>query len=248
MMADNGGTLTAKRKRWLAAMLCLTASWVGGGDAGWAQTLQIPEDMPVLYGEIPEYLLARPRARHRVRIRDGTVVYHEGEGNYSLMDQAKKFVILNQNPRCLKNLVGKRITVEGRTTETVKDYFNLYFLVIDKINCLGYEGQIGPVAMRDPTDAEIRCWKLHKQLPPATQKFMTALQLPKGEFELAAAAPVRPQQSLADLERRLIEVQQQLQVMEKKAAKPPYQGLYSKPAAEWNSTDLSLYMDLQGGG
>jgi hypothetical protein len=244
-----------------ALALMLAIILVGGGNRLQAQVLAVPGNMPILYQEIPEYVNVRSRARHKIKLSQCTIALRED--GYYIMSGDREFVILNQNPACLKRFAGKMVTVHGRTTESVVPWFRLYFVVVDDINGMKYDGKVGPWAMREPTDAEIRYWNLHKRLPPATQKFMAYLALPKSAHDLRFAGDSAGSDTLAyrtitseddqslpvaDVNRQLTSTQRQLTGIEQKMAKPSYRGIYSVPEADWNATDWSLYMDSQGGG
>ncbi|MFZ5448259.1 MAG: hypothetical protein ACOZFS_06435 [Thermodesulfobacteriota bacterium] len=226
-----------------------------------AQTLAAPCDMPVLYKEIPGYVLARQRARYKINLPQ-CIIEYRGDGYY-LISGEHEFVILNQNPAHLKGLLGKMVAVKGKTTENVVPWHRVYFVAIDEINGIKYQGQVSPWVMREPMDKEIRFWNLHKKLPPATQKFMDYLALPKeqSDFQSAdredccdpvvyreAAYSVNRSYPATEADRQLTAIQRQLTAIEQKMDKRPYQGIYSTPSADWNSTDWSMYMDLQGGG
>lgn len=263
-MATNHERPMAKRPIYLAAVLVLACSLMPGGRSLLAQTLATPGDMPIIYREIPGNGLAKKRARHRVKLTGCTLAYQGVKGGYTLIKGGQEFVILNQNPACLKRFAGKTLTITGKTTESVVPWFNLYFLVIDKINGMQYSGKVGPWVMREPTDEEIRFWNLHKRLPPATQNFMAYLDLPgqanwaswngtPAPDELNAEPGALYAQNhrsgpAAEVEPRLADLQRQLRALEKRVTRQPYNGIYSKPTEEWNSTDWSLYMDSQGGG
>ncbi len=248
-------------KRCGAAALVLAVMLVGGGSRLQAQVLAVPSNMPILYKEIPEYVNARSQARYKIKLSQCTIAFRDG--GYYIMSGDREFVILNQNPACLKRFAGKMVAVQGRTTESVVSWCRLYFVVVDDINRMKYDGKVGPWMMREPTDEEIRYWKLHKQLPPATQKFMAYLALPKSASDPRFAGDGADSDTLAygtitseddrslpvaDVNRQLTSIQRQLTGIEQKMGKPPYRGIYSVPSAEWNATDWSLYMDSQGGG
>jgi hypothetical protein len=213
--------------------------------------------MPILYKEIPRYAFAKQRARHRVALPQATLEYRRG--GYYVASGDREFLILNQNPVCLKRFLGKPVAVHGRTTENLAPWHRLYFLVIDRINGMSYDGRVGPWAMRDPTDEEIRYWNRNHRLPPATQKFMEYLAMPvqASDFSfsddypaagnLLAANPGTAECTM-DLNNRLTDIQRQLTVIEQRGARQPYQGLYSTHPDKWDATDWSMYMDLQGGG
>ncbi|MFA4901789.1 MAG: hypothetical protein WC600_03490 [Desulfobaccales bacterium] len=248
-------------KRCGAAALMLAIILVGGGNRLQAQVLAVPANMPILYKEIPDYVKERSRARYKIKLSQCQIVFRED--GYYLLSGDREFVILNQNPACLKRFAGKMVAVQGRTTESVVSWFSLYFVVVDDINGMKYDGKVGPWMMREPTDEEIRSWNLHKRLPPATQKFMTYLALPKSASDVRFAGSEAGSNTLAygtitsednqslpvaDVNRQLTSIQRQLTGIEQKMAKPPYRGIYSVPEADWNATDWSLYMDSQGGG
>lgn len=216
-----------------------------------AQTLAVPGNMPIVYKEIPGYAQAKQRARYKIKLPQCTIEYR-GDG-YCLTSDDREFVILNQNPACLKRFAGKTVAVHGKTTENVVPWFRVYFIVIDEINGKRYEGKVSPWVMREPTDEEIRSWNLHRQLPSATQKFLTYLALPKTESDLRFAESdgdtlAQGTMPETDINRQLTSIQRQLTAIEQKVDKKPYRGIYSTPTSNWNSTDWSLYMDLQGGG
>lgn len=169
-------------KRCGAAALVLAIILIGGGRRLQAQVLAVPANMPILYKEIPEYVNERSRARYKIKLSQCQITFREN--GYSITSGDREFVILNQNPACLKRFAGKTVAVQGRTTESVVPWFSLYFVVVDGINGMKYDGKIGPRVMREPTDEEIRSWNLHKRLPPATQKFMDYLALPKSASDL----------------------------------------------------------------
>jgi hypothetical protein len=248
-------------KRCGAAVLMLVIILVGGGSRLQAQVLAVPVNMPILYKEIPEYVKERSRARYKIKLSQCTIAFRED--GYYIMSGEREFVILNQNPACLKRFAGKMVAVQGRTTESVVPWFSLYFVVVDDINGRKYDGKVGPWLMREPTDEEIRYWNLHKRLPPATEKFMAYLALPKPASDFGFAGNEAGSDTLAygtitsgndqslpvaDVNRQLTGIQRQVTSIEQKMAKPPYQGIYSIPSAEWNATDWSLYTDSQGGG
>jgi hypothetical protein len=244
-----------------ATLTVLAIIFISSGSRLEAQVLAIPANMPILYEEIPEYVLARSRARYKLELPQCTI--ESRGGGYAITSGDREFIILNQNPACLKRFVGKMSVVQGRTTENVVSWNRLYFVVIDAINGMRYEGRVAPWMMREPTDEEICYWNLHQQLPPATQKFLNylALQKPASGLQIAASEAgcgtlaynrlaSEPQRSLpvTGVSRQLTDIQRQLTVIEQKVNKQPYQGLYSIPSDNWNATDLSLYMDSQGGG
>ncbi|MHB9072942.1 MAG: hypothetical protein ACYC6G_05405 [Desulfobaccales bacterium] len=248
-------------KRCGAAALMLAIILVGGGSRLQAQVLAVPANMPILYKEIPEYVNVRSRARYKTKLPQCTIAFRED--GYYIMSGDREFVILNQNPACLKRFAGKMVAVQGRTTESVVPWCRLYFIAVDDINGMKYDGKVGPWVMREPTDEEIRYWNLHKQLPPATQKFMAYLALPKSASDLMFAGDGAGSDTLAydtltagddrslpvaDVNRQLTSIQRQLTGIEQKMAKPPYRGIYSVPEEDWNATEWSLYMDSQGGG
>jgi hypothetical protein len=241
--------------------LVLAIIFMSGGGRLQAQTLAVPGNMPILYKEIPDYALARQRARYKVKLPWCTIEYR-GDGYY-VTSGDREFVILNQNPACLKRFVGKMVAVHGRTTENVVSWSRLYFVVIDEINGMRYEGKVGPWVMREPMDEEIRYWNVHKQLPPATQKFMDYLALPKSASDhrfaenetgcdvlaySTGASEYKKSMPAANVDRQLTDIQRQLTVIEEKVEKKPFRGIYSIPSADWNTTDWSLYLDSQGGG
>lgn len=244
-----------------AAVLVLAVILLGGAGRLQAQSLAVPGNMPILYQEIPEYVKLKPRARHKVNLAK-CIIEPRTEGYY-LVSGDREFVILNQNPACLKRYAGKSVAVRGRTTENPVTWFQSYFIVIDEIDGKRYEGKVTPWVMREPTDEEIRYWCLHKQLPPATQKFMTYLALPRTEREPWLAengsdndnltyCALTPESKRAlpegNVDRQLTAIQKQLTAIEQKVSKPAYRGIYSVPEEDWNATDWSLYMDLRGGG
>jgi hypothetical protein len=248
-------------KRCGAAALMLAIIFVSGGSRLQAQILAVPANMPILYKEIPEYVNVRSRARNKIKLSQCTITLRED--GYCITSGDREFVILNQNPACLKRFAGKTVAVQGRTTESVVPWFRLYFVVVDDINGMKYDGKVGPWMMREPTDEEIRYWNLHKRLPPATQKFMAYLALPKSASDIGFAGNEAGNDTLAystitsekdqslpaaDVNRQLTSIQRQLTGIEQKLGKPPYQGIYSVPSTEWNATDWSQYMDSQGGG
>jgi hypothetical protein len=247
-------------KRVGAATLVLAIMLLVGGSRLQAQVLAVPANMPILYKEIPEYINVRPQARYKVKLPQCTIEFR-GDGYY-IISGDRDFVILNQNPACLKRFAGKKVAVQGRTTESMVPWNRLYFVVVDDINGMKYDGKVSPWVMREPTDEEIRYWNLHKQLPPATQKFLAYLALPRSASDLRFAGEeaggdslvygtdAKDDQSLpvADVRRQLTSIQSQLTAIEQKMAKPPYRGIYSVPEEDWNATDWSLYMDLKGGG
>jgi hypothetical protein len=232
-------------KRCGAAAAVLAIILVGGGSGLQAQVLAVPANMPILYKEIPEYVNVRSRARYKIKLSQCTIAFRVD--GYYIMSGDREFVILNQNPACLKRFAGKMVAVQGRTTEGVVPWFSLYFVVIDDINGLKYDGKVGPWMMREPTDEEIRYWNLHKRLPSATQKFMAYLALPKSASDLRFAGSKAGSGTLAhgaidpeddqslpktDVNRQLTSIQRQLTDIEQKMAKPPYRGIYSIPSAE----------------
>jgi hypothetical protein len=248
-------------KRCGAAALILAIMLGGGESRLQAQVLAVPANMPILYKEIPEYVNVRSRARYKIKLSQCTIALRED--GYYIMSGDREFVILNQNPACLKRFAGKTVAVKGRTTERVVPWFSLYFVVVDDINGMKYDGKVGPWVMREPTDEEIRYWNLHKRLPTATEKFMAYLALPKqasdfrfdgneaGNDTLAyGTLTSENDQSLpvANVSRQLTSIQRQLTGIEQKIGKPLYRGIYSVPSSEWNATDWSQYMDSQGGG
>jgi len=248
-------------KRCGAAALMLAIIFVDGGSRLQAQVLAVPANMPILYKEIPEYVNVRSRARHKIKLSQCTIAFRED--GYYIISGDREFVILNQNPACLKRFAGKMVAVQGRTTERVVPWFSLYFVVVDDINGMKYDGKVSPWVMREPTDEEIRYWNLHKRLPPATQKFMAYLALPKSASDFRFAGNEAGSDTLAygditsendqslpvaDVNRQLTSIQRQLTGIEQKMGKPPYRGIYSVPSDEWNATDWSLYTDSQGGG
>jgi hypothetical protein len=79
------------------------------------------------------------------------------------------------------------VAIHGKTTESVVPWCRIYFAVIDEIDGKRYDGKVGPWIMREPTDEEVCSWSLHRQLPPATQKFMDYLALPKPASECRVA-------------------------------------------------------------
>jgi hypothetical protein len=168
----------------------LTIIFLAGGAPLEAQTLAVPPGMPTLYKEIPSYVLARSRARHQIHLQ-GTIEY-KGDG-YHLIRGGQDFVILNQNPVCLRGVAGKMVEVQGKTTERVAPWFRLYFLMVDTIDGKKYDGKVGPWMRRAPTEKEICYWKLHKQLPPATRKFRAYLDLPKTASVCPASGKGSPQ-------------------------------------------------------
>lgn len=248
------GEKSAFKKACIAAMLLL-AILLGSNDRLQAQTLVVPGAMPMLYKEIPEYVLAKKRAHYQVRLPQGTVEFR-GDGYY-ITSGINEFVILNQNPACLKRFNGKTVAVQGRVTEKVVPWNRLYFIVVDKINNQSYAGKVAPWMLREPTDEEICYWNVHKQLPPKTQKFMDYLSMPKSTNDswledsdtlVCSAVTPESQRSVQPVESQLTAIQRQLTVIEQKVSKPPYRGIYSKPSEAWDATDWSLYMDVQGGG
>ena len=158
---------------------------LGGSGRLQAQTLAVPENMPCLYQEIPGYVQARPRARYPVTL-PGCAIESREDGYYITRGD-QEFVILNQNPACLKRFVGKTVEVQGKTTESVVPWCRLYCVVIAAIDGKSYAGKVGPWMRRAPTDAEICSFRLHGQLPPATQKFLDYLALPKSVSECRVA-------------------------------------------------------------
>jgi hypothetical protein len=242
-----------------AVILC-ALMLMDGGRTLLAQTLAVPDSMPILYKEIPHYAFAAKRARYRVKLPQSALEYRKD--GYRLISGDREFVILNQNPACLKRFAGKMLTVSGKTTESVVPWHRLYFLVIDEINGMRYDGKVGPWVMREPTDEEICYWSRNHKLPPATQKFMDYLALPVqatacrfsegdspgGAMLTAGVAGGSESASMAEINNRLTGIQRQLTVIEQRAARQPYQGIYSTSSHNWDSTDWSLYMDLQGGG
>jgi hypothetical protein len=248
-------------KRCGAAALVLAIILMDGGGKLQAQVLAVPANMPILYKELPEYVNVKSQARYKIKLSQCTIEFR-GDGYY-LINGDREFVILNQNPACLKRFVGKMVAVQGRTTESVVPWCRLYFVVVDAINGMKYDGRVGPWVMREPTDEEIRYWNLHKRLPAATQKFMAYLALPKSASDVRFAGDEAGSDTLAygtitsendqflpvaDVNRQLTSIQRQLTGIEQKIGKPPYRGIYSVPSDEWNATDWSQYMDSQGGG
>lgn len=259
MTQDTGKTGLRRVGRTFALVLAIIL--VGGSGRPEAQTLAVPQNMPILYKEIPVYASARPRARYPVKLPRCAIEYRKD--GYYLISGNREFVILNQNPACLKRFAGKMVAVQGKTTERPAPWCRLYFVVIDTIDGRKYEGKVGPWMVREPTDEEICYWNLHKQLPPATQKFLDYLALPRPTLEcrpaayeagcdqLAYSAAISGPESplpAADVNRQLTAIQRQLTVIEQKVDKKPYRGVNSIPSSQWNSTDWSLYMDSQGGG
>lgn len=170
-------------------VVLLMASLMGGGREVPAQNLGVPGDMPTLYEEDPYNPVMRRLARHRVKLRNCTIGYRGVINGYYLKSGHREFVILNQNPKCLAGLEnqGKIVTVEGRTTESLTPYYDIYYLVIHQIDGRGYQGRVGPCVPREPTTAEIRYWQQYRRLPPGTQKFMDYLALPQQGSELQVA-------------------------------------------------------------
>lgn len=243
------------------AVIVLTIMLLGGASRLQAQALAAPGNMPILYQEIPGYAEMKPQARYKINLSKCTIAY-KADGYY-LISGDREFVILNQNPACLKRFTGKTVAVRGRTTENVVLWCRLYFVVVDEIDGRGYEGKVTPWMMRKPTDKEIRYWNLHAQLPPATQRFMVYLDLPKSERDLGLAQDGADSNTLAycavtpketpscpevNVNGQLTAIQRQLTAIEQKMEKPPYRGVNSIPVEDWNTTDWSLYMDLQGAG
>jgi hypothetical protein len=136
-----------------------------------------PRDIPTLYEDDPYNEILRRKAKHRVKLTNCVVAEQGGINGYFLKYGVKRFVILNQNPDWLKDLeyYGKPVTVEGRVSDTYKSYYDLYFIVIDKIDGRPYDGKVGPLLERQPTKAEVQYWRDHGQLPPATQKMLDYL-------------------------------------------------------------------------
>jgi len=250
---------SALKQACISALLVLTTTLLSSDSGLQAQVLAIPANMPILYREIPAYVRAKQQVRYKIKLPQSTLEYC-GDGYY-LTSGDHEFVILNQNPACLKRFAGKKVAVQGRITEKLVPWHRLYFVVIDSINGMSYEGKVAPWAMREPTDEEIRYWNIHKQLPPVTLKFMNYLALPKtardswspenepGSDTLAYSAETSENyRSVPAVDSQLAAIQRQLTVIEQKVSKPPYRGIYSVPSENWDSTDWSLYMDLQGGG
>lgn len=243
-------------KRYGATAIVLAIILMTGGTRLQAQVLAVPGSMPILYREIPEYVKMKPRARYKLNLPQCTIDFKTD--GYYLISGDREFAILNQNPACLKRFAGKMVAVRGRTTESVVSWHRLYFVVIDEIDGRKYEGKVAPWVMREPTDEEIRYWNLHKQLPPATQKFMAYLALPKSESwfapdgadsdTLTYCAVTSENMPEVNANRQLTAIQRQLTAIEQKLGRPPYRGIYSVPEEDWDATDWSLYMDLQGGG
>lgn len=165
----------------LAVALFFTVSLLDGGNRLLAQTLAVPSEMPTVYEEVPAYVLARKRARYNVKLPQCTIAARGSQSGYCVKSGGQEFIILNQNPACLKRFAGKIVAVTGKTTESVLPWFDVYFLVVDTINGMRYEGSVAPWAMREPTDEEVSFWILNKRLPPATHKFMAYLDL--GHYE-----------------------------------------------------------------
>ena len=92
-----------------ATALMLAIIFMGGGSRLRAQTPAVPGNMPILYKEIPDYALARERARYRIKLSQ-CIIEYRGDGYYVTTGD-QEFVILNQNPACLKRFAGKMVAL-----------------------------------------------------------------------------------------------------------------------------------------
>ncbi len=238
-----------------------------GGQSLWAQTLAVPPGMPVIYQEMPDYMLLRQRACHKIVLHECVLKSEGVQNGYYLERGLQKFVILNQNPACLRGFVGRTVAVAGRTTESVVPWFRLFFIEVDAINGLHYAGNVAPWVMREPTDQEVSYWKLHRRLPPQTERCMARLAIPRGATwaswngpaaplgispgteteEVAAAQPQAQGIPTVDLDQRLRDMQGQLRAIQGQLNRRPYDGIYSTPSNQWNATDWGIYVSSHGG-